>query len=384
MSNLESCVKANKARHYTGVGVLVVTKYLDKPCIILGLEHNKSKKLTEKLLTNSKHKTISSKKKTIIKDHKSNESHTNIDINPNQISDQTDKTNTQDNTKAKIQNELKNKQRVKKQINESSDTPIQKQIYVYEEFGGGIQNNNLTFEENACFELCEETCNLLNFTNPFILNKGINTFFDIPYLKDRLYRLYVVYIEDFTKDIHLFYKNMQVLKSSPSNYFKYRNFTEVSDMTFLEINNIDNYINNFDNYYTINSEERLYNQINKDKGINKFKGVLKCVDNIYLSKRIVDFLNMNFIYDKKLKGYIYYSGSVDDKLNKEIKNKYGSSIKNYKPYTIRGLDFCKYIIKQASLQTDDSNIITLTKPRKNNKHTIKYNFLNHTYSVDGC
>lgn len=339
MLDLETCIKANKTRHYTGVGVLIVTKYLNKPCIVLGLENNKTKKITEKLIEkmiNSNESVNDAKEKVI-----------NLEASDSKF-----------NKKDKLINN----------------------IYIYEEFGGGIQDNNLTLEENACFELCEETSNLLNFTNPFVLNKGINTFFDIPYLKDRIYRLYVVYIEDFTKDIHLFYKNKQVLKSNVSTYFKYRNFTEVSEITFLELDNINKYIDNYNNYLTINSEEMLYNQINKDKGINKYKGILRCIDNIYLSKRLVDFLNMNFIYDKKLKGYIYYADTIDEKINKEMYNKFGKNIKNYKPHFIRGIDFCKYIFKQTN--NDASCYINLTKPRKNNKGSVKYNFLNHTYSID--
>ena len=411
MLKLDSCIKANKSRHYTGVGVLIVTKYLNKPCIVLGLEKNKSKKISDKFsnLLNNKELLNNSTRKTSIKtniinpDIKTNINNpdiinpdiktiiTNPDIinhdiinhdiiNPDIKTNITnpDIINNKEQLKVKKPNHNKHNQKPKRESN------IKKNIFIYEEFGGGIQDNNLSLEENACFELCEETSNLLNFTNPFILNKGVNTFFDIPYLKDRLYRLYVVYIEDFTKDIHLFYKNKQVLKSNPSNYFKYRNFTEVSDITFLEIDNISKYIENYNNYMTVNSEELLYNQINKDKGVNKYKGILKCIDNIFLSKRLVDFLNMNFIYDKNSKGYIYYNDKVDEKVNKELYNKFNKIVKNYKPYTIRGLDFCKYIFKQGTnINMDSTNFINLTKPRKNNKNSIKYNFLNHTYSIDG-
>lgn len=423
MQKLESCIKANKQRHYTGVGVLIITKYLNKPCVVLGLERNKSKSLSEKLahILNNENKNqyhndtnvnvkCSSNSSVINADNlqtvnTDTTTHTNLNnqstkstdidskiINRNSNTDTIININddTDGNTETIVTPKKYGNRKGKGKGNRVYTTDDEKNklnkkdkkyINIYEEFGGGIQDNNLSLEENACFELCEETSNLLNFTNPYILNKGMNTYFDIPYLKDRLYRLYVIYLDDFTKDIHLFYKNKRLLKCNASTYFKYRSFTEVSDITFLELDNIYKYIDNYHNYIAINSDEMLYNQINKDKGINKYKGILKCVDNIYLSKRVVDFLNMNFIYDKKSKGYIYYNDTIDDITNKEMYNKFNKTVKNYKPYTIRGLDFCKYMYKNINY-TDSTSYINLTKPRKNNKASVKYTFLNHTYSVD--
>ena len=54
---------------------------------------------------------------------------------------------------------------------------------IYEEFGGGIQKRSLSLEENACFELQEETTNIFNITNPELLNSGINLYFDIPFMQ---------------------------------------------------------------------------------------------------------------------------------------------------------------------------------------------------------
>ena len=75
---------------------------------------------------------------------------------------------------------------------------------MYEEFGGGIQKRSLSLECNACFELREETSNLFNFTEPKVLRKGVNQYFDIPFKNNRMYRIYVVYLEDIEKIIHYF------------------------------------------------------------------------------------------------------------------------------------------------------------------------------------
>ena len=353
-SNSTTETKNNNQRRYTGVGVLIITNYLDKPYIVLGMEKKKSKKYQNKIL--QKLNTMKSNMKSSTKPN-------------NQDKDNTKPNNLDKDNKNVFTNESDNSN-----------------IYLYEEFGGGIQNNHLTLEENACFELNEETCNLINFTNPFILNKGVNTFFDIPYLKDRMYRLHVIFIPEFTNLVHLFYKNKQLLKSAPSNYFKYRNFCEMSDMNIIELDHIYKYKDNINNYFCFNAEENLYNQIIHDKGNTNFRGILKCPDNIYLSMRIVDFLNMNFIYNKSIKGYKYYNGDIDHNINKEMFIKFSSTVKNYKPYMITGIDFCKYIYKQGMYSKKNNiktNFINITKPRKNNKHNSKYNFLMRTWSVDG-
>ena len=293
------------------------------------------------------------------------------------------------NKKSKIDNIKNEYNKVRKQqfnTNEEEIKQNNRNIFIYEEFGGGIQNTNLTQEENACFELNEETSNLINFTNPFILNKGINTFFDIPYLKDRIYRLYVIFIPDFTNIIHLFYKNKQILNSSVSNYYKYKNYCEMSDMNIIELNHIYNYKDNINNYICFNAEEHLHNQILHDKGQKNYRGILKCPDNVYLSGRLVEFLNMNFIFDKTINGYKYYNGLINNEKNNDKFVKLGSNVKNYKPHLITGVDFCNYIYKQGMYSKKHNfkdNYINLSTPRKTNKQNAKYSFLGRTWCVDG-
>jgi hypothetical protein len=350
-------------RRYTGVGVLVVTNFLDKPYIVLGMEKAKSKKYYSKII-----KYLDGKKK---KENTETENKETITI-PTEV--------------VEGDCEIENQTQQPTQHTTQQDEKLNRHTFLYEEFGGGIQNNNLTQEENACFELNEETCNLVNFTNPFILNKGVNTFFDIPYLKDRIYRLYVVFIPDFTQVIHLFYKNLQVLKSAPSSYYKFRNYCEMTDMSIIELDHIYKYKNNLDNYVCFNAEENLYNQIIHDKGKKNYRGILRCPDNVFLSSRLVEFLNMSFVYDKTLKGYVYHNGDIDHKLNKELNAKFSGSVKHYKPHMTQGLDFCSYIYQQGMYAVKHNftdSYINLTKPRKTNKQNAKYSFLGRTWCVDG-
>jgi hypothetical protein len=362
-------------RRYTGVGVLIVTNFLDKPYIVLGMEKGKSKKYYNKII-----KYLDGKKKRNANTSTTADNVTNTISTPDDIIEDA-------NSELLVNNDNNhNENRENNTDQERQDEKLNRHTFLYEEFGGGIQNNNLTQEENACFELNEETCNLINFTNPFILNKGINTFFDIPYLKDRIYRLYVVFIPDFTQVIHLFYKNLQVLKSAPSSYYKFRNYCEMTDMSIIELDHIYKYKGNLDNYVCFNAEENLYNQIIHDKGKKNYRGILRCPDNVFLSARLVEFLNMNFIYDKIIKGYVYHNGDIDHKLNKDLNNKFSGTVKHYKPHMIMGLDFCNYIYYQGMYAVKHNftdSYINLTKPRKTNKQNAKYSFLGHTWCVDG-
>ena len=77
---------------------------------------------------------------------------------------------------------------------------------VYEEFGGGIQTRKVSLEKNASFELREETANLFNFSNPDILKSC--PYYDIPFRKDRMYRIYLLYLKNISDYIHYFYINI--------------------------------------------------------------------------------------------------------------------------------------------------------------------------------
>ena len=163
-------------------------------------------------------------------------------------------------------------------------------VSVYEEFGGGIQKPSLGLEANACFELKEETCNLFNLDDPEILKKGINKYYDIPFKEDRLYRIYVIYIEDIAELLPHFQKNRDVLLSQANNYYKYRHFLEMDALGLIALDDIKNAIGHKHNYICIYPEDNAYN----DKVTSKFVGMLRVSGGNFLSKRLAQFLNRDY------------------------------------------------------------------------------------------
>ena len=80
-----------------------------------------------------------------------------------------------------------------------------------------------------------ETSNLFNFTEPKVLRKGVNQYFDIPFKNNRMYRIYVVYLEDIEKIIHYFKYNRDKITHNHSNYYKYKCFLEMDDIQFISL-----------------------------------------------------------------------------------------------------------------------------------------------------
>ena len=264
---------ANPNRRYTGVGVLIVTNYNNKPHFVLGREAYKS-----------------------------------IKINDNYC------------------------------------------VSVYEEFGGGIQKPSQGLEANACFELKEESSNLLNFTDPEILKKGVNRYFDIPFKEDRIYRIYVIYIENAESLFSLFTYNRDVLLSQSNNYYKYKHYLEMDALKLIPIDSIKQTISNKNNYICIYPEDTLYNE---NPESSTFVGLLRLYEDTYISKRLSQFLNTD--YDGKT-GLdwclnVFYDGFINMK---------------YMPHDI---------VKK--------NIITLTEPICHPAGSNKLKFLDGTYSLDG-
>lgn len=289
--------KTNKRRH-TGVGVLILTNYNNKPHFLLGREEYKSVKVDDDYL-----------------------------------------------------------------------------MSIYEEFGGGIQKRNLSLEENACFELQEETCNIFNITNSEIINSGINMYFDIPFMKKRMYRLYLVYIQDVYKIRNYFYKNRDYLKKNENTYYKYKSFLEMNNLELISLDEIKEQINNRDNYICNSAEDTLYN-MNTNKN---FKGILRVKNDIFLSKRLVDFLNMNFnINDiinqvKNTKTLIQNNFDLQENLN----------ISNRKT----GFQFCYELFKEGFINSkfkndEKSKILVLGTPFINEKDRCKLKFLSGTWSFN--
>jgi hypothetical protein len=163
-------------------------------------------------------------------------------------------------------------------------------VSVYEEFGGGIQKPSMGLEANACFELKEETCNLFAFSNPAILTKGVNRAFDIPFKTDRLYRIYVVYIENVLDVLPYFNVNRDILMSQANGYYKYRHFLEMDNLALIALDDIKSAIGSKLNYICIYPEDNAHNDT-VDQG---FIGMLHVKDGNFISKRLAQFLNREY------------------------------------------------------------------------------------------
>lgn len=249
-------------------------------------------------------------------------------------------------------------------------------IGMYEEFGGGIQKRSLSLETNACFELREETSNLFNFTEPKVLRKGVNQYFDIPFKNNRMYRIYVVYLEDIEKIINYFQTNRDKIQKKFSNYYKYKCFLEMDDVQFISLDTIKNNLADENNYLRLNPEDikNIRNSNDKTERKNKvnYNGVLKIDSTKFLSKRLLEFLNTKFPKQWK-DGYLQYK----DEKNTNLKT------------MSTGLDYCYQIFEDGFIKSrfkknkGRDDIIILTNPRKNIPGMDKLTFLNGTWSIDG-
>jgi hypothetical protein len=238
-------------------------------------------------------------------------------------------------------------------------------IPLYEEFGGGIQYRKLGLELNACFELREETSNLLNFTNtPEVLNSGVNKYFDIPFKTDRMYRIYVVYIPEFVSIMPYFnYNRNCLLKKLKNPESKLKTYLEMDDIKLVSLDAVKHVLNNRGNYICFNQEDTEWNMTNSQP---PYKGILRVDDDTFLSGRLCQFLNANeFISDN------YANGNNIDNTNPGVKQ--------------TGLDMC-YEIFNSAITTqiyDKPGIIRVNKPKKQNYvPENKDNYLVGTYYID--
>jgi len=162
-------------------------------------------------------------------------------------------------------------------------------IPLYEEFGGGIQRRKLGLELNACFELREETCNLLNFTEcPEVLLDGVNRFVDIPFRDDRMYRLYVIYISKFANILPQFYQNRACLhrkKKYPGG--RINTYLEMDDIKLVSLDAIKEAASKSSNYICFNHEDTQWNYENN----LPYRGTLRVDDDTFISERLCQFLN---------------------------------------------------------------------------------------------
>lgn len=208
------------------------------------------------------------------------------------------------------------------------------EIPIYEEFGGGLQNNKISLEKNATFELREETANLINITNPDILRRC--PYFDIPFRKDRMYRIYILYLNNLNQYLKYFYDNLKIIKQNKKNnnintenekyYLDKSNFyLEMDYINLIPINEIISSINNKHNYICFNKDENKHN-IKNEKG---YKGILMVNENIFINRRLVEFLNSLYNGKTGLQHCVeYYQSCIINDMFVKNKNIKISTLKN--------------------------------------------------------
>ena len=213
-------------------------------------------------------------------------------------------------------------------------------VPVYEEFGGGLQTRRISVEDNALMELDEETSHALNWQDRRILLKKGFFQIDLPFKKNRMYRVFVVYVPNVEKIIPTFFRNYNMINANPTKYYKKENYIEMDDLQLIHLDDI---------YQT------LKNKTNKDV-LNLINGdtLLKLrYQNKYLSHRLYQFF--------------------DDKF--------------HSPYTNRlerGYEICFQMYEKCHTLAgfNDQYYITLTRPFVNKKNHPKMRFLNDTTTFE--
>jgi hypothetical protein len=219
---------------------------------------------------------------------------------------------------------------------------LNKKINLYEEFGGGVQTNKISLEKNALLELREETANLINITDETML---LNCpFIDMPFLSDRIYRLYILVINDITPYLWAFNNNLKIIKSYDKRFCnmdkkkKIYSYMEMDNIQLIPLVDICNCIND-NNILLFNDNNRIKTLLNLD-------------DNIYINSRLTSVLQS--YYDINGNG-------------------------------IRGIDMVINIYNNC-VKFNNMNIMSnmchVKRLRNNkNKNNDKYDFLNNTYSI---
>ena len=184
-------------------------------------------------------------------------------------------------------------------------------IPVYEEFGGGIQSRKAGLEKNATFELREETANLFNIKTPELLSDC--PYFDIPFKRDRMYRLYLVYIENIADYLQYFYMNLDIIKANRQEEDKSDKYLEMENIKLIPLKAISNKNNKPENYLCFHSNENINNNTIllkqsltenqsltefKNKNINHqhlgYKGILRIENDVYINSRLIEFFNSSY------------------------------------------------------------------------------------------
>lgn len=305
---------ADSSRKYTGVGVLILTNYNNKPHFVLGREAYKSIKVDGKYC-----------------------------------------------------------------------------VSVYEEFGGGIQKPSMGLETNACYELKEETSNLFNFSDPSVLTKGINKYFDIPFKSDRIYRIYVVYIENIADVLPYFQHNRLSLLRQSNTYYKYKHYLEMDDLRLIPLDYIKKAIKNKNNYICTYPEDNTYNNL---ESTTKYIGLLHIHADLFISKRLAQFLNTDYNIDTVCTGLTTNPSSMPTILNTSTDPTMSANIglnAGGTPGVYTGLEWCYMIFNEGfinckfyspDIAKDKLTSISTIYPNPEGSNKLK--FLDNTFSIDAC
>ncbi len=177
-------------------------------------------------------------------------------------------------------------------------------VSIFEEFGGGIQRRRATLAENACFELREETSNLLDLTECSQILEDRGYHFDLPFRDDRIYRLYIINIPDAHTMIPYLQGNRQIINRALNNpakgtKSKIKTFLEMDTIKLVSLASIQRAMMDINNYVCFKAEDTIWNLSAPSP---PYRGILKVDPETFLNERLVQFLGGVFT-DDKLKGY---------------------------------------------------------------------------------
>lgn len=229
-------------------------------------------------------------------------------------------------------------------------------VSIFEEFGGGIQRRKATLEDNACYELREETSNLLDFTQTPQILKTHGTYYDLPFREDRIYRLYMLNIPDIQNIIPYLNLNRQVISRSLNNpakgaKSKIKTYLEMDTIKLVSLDAIRFAMEDINNYVCFKAEDTIWNLNAKQ---HPYRGILKVDSDTFINERLIQFLG----------GYFRNRRMLIPEDTEDTK------------YTIQdkkmGIDICYENIK------NENNKLEITKPTKITD--TYYKFLVGTFS----
>ena len=174
-------------------------------------------------------------------------------------------------------------------------------VSIFEEFGGGIQRRRATLAENACFELREETSNLIDLTECSQILEDRGKHFDLPFRDDRIYRLYIINIPDAHTIIPYLQVNRQIINRSLNNpakgtKSKIKTYLEMDTIKLVSLSAIQRAMTDINNYVCFKAEDTVWNLSSPTP---PYRGILKVDAETFLNERLVQFLGGIFTDEKK-------------------------------------------------------------------------------------